>query len=333
MKQLYPLKFKPVILDKMWGGSKLKEVLHKPTISVKAGESWEISGVKGNISMVSNGYLKGNNLEELIEVYLGDLVGERIYNQFGTQFPLLIKFIDANDALSIQVHPDDELAMKRHESFGKTEMWYIMQADEGAGLIVGFNRTVSKEVYLKHLAEKRLTAILNTEPVKEGDVFFLPAGRVHAIGSGILLTEIQQTSDITYRIYDFDRTDTDGKSRELHTELAVDSIDYSFHNDYKTSYSDVPGKPSKLVECKYFTVNKLSLDSPETKNTGELDCFVIYICVRGKCQLLTPGNKAVPLQMGESLLVPAALGHYTIEPDPGTQLLEVYIDPVPGSEL
>lgn len=325
MEQLYPLKFNPILLDKMWGGPKLRNILKKPTDSVKAGESWEISCVEENISTISNGYLAGNDLEELIEVYMGDLVGDRIFEKFGTRFPLLIKYIDANDALSIQVHPDDELAMKRHNSFGKTEMWYIMQADEGAELIIGFNREVDKEIYLKHLNEKKLMAILNTEPVKEGDVFFLPARRVHAIGAGILLAEIQQTSDVTYRIYDFDRKDSDGKERELHTELAVDSIDYSYHTNYRTEYAVLPGEPAELVSCPYFTTNKIDLDSPLMRDIALLDSFVIYMCVKGKCTISSPGNEDVDLHFGETVLIPASLVEYALEPNPTAELLEVFI--------
>lgn len=326
MKDLYPLKFKPILLDKMWGGSKLKDILHKPTSSDKAGESWEISGVEGALSEISNGYLAGNNLQEIIEVYMGDLVGDNIYDKFGIKFPLLIKFIDANDALSIQVHPDDELAKSRHNSFGKTEMWYVMQADEGAELIIGFNREVTKEIYLKHLQEKNLLSILNTETVKEGDVFLLPAKRVHAIGSGILLAEIQQTSDVTYRIYDFDRKDADGKERDLHTELALDAIDYTFHNNYRTEYVEEDNKPSEIMNCQYFTCNKLSFDSPILKDIADLDSFVIYLCTGGICKFVSEGNEDVVLNKGESLLIPASLIQYTIETEEKTHLLEVYIN-------
>jgi mannose-6-phosphate isomerase len=326
MNQLYPLKFTPIILDKMWGGNKLKNVLNKPTTSDKAGESWEISGVDGYISEVSNGFLEGNNLEELIEVYMGDMVGDRIYNAFGIQFPLLIKFIDANDMLSIQVHPDDDLAKKRHNTFGKTEMWYIMQADERAEIIVGFNRNVSKEIYLKHMEEKRLPAILNTEPVVAGDVFFLPSGRIHAIGSGILLAEIQQTSDITYRIYDFDRRDSDGKLRELHTDLAVDAIDYGFLDNYRSNYSEISDDPINLVQCNYFTTNKLLLTAPYSKDVSELDSFIIYICLEGSCVVSTPDNEDVPLKKGETILLPSVIHTFVIKPDVTSCILEVYID-------
>ncbi len=326
MNQLYPLKFNPIILDKMWGGTKLRDILGKPTSSDNAGESWEISGVEGNISMVSNGFLEGNNLEELIEVYMGDIVGDRIFEKHGYRFPLLIKFIDANDVLSIQVHPDDKLAQKRHNSNGKTEMWYIMQADKGAELIVGFNREVNKELYLHHLNNKSLQEILNKEPVKDGDVFFLPAGRVHAIGSGILLAEIQQTSDVTYRIYDFDRRDENGNFRELHTDLALDAIDYSSYKNYRTHYSINGHKSSLLVSCNYFTTNILNLRSTIKKDIAQLDCFVIYMCLEGSGNLLSSQNENVPIKKGESVLLSASLIQYTIQPTEPMKLLEVYID-------
>ncbi len=325
MNLLYPLKFNPIILDKMWGGKKLNTLLNKPTRSEKAGESWEISGVQGHISKISNGFLAENNLQEVIEVYMGDLVGDRVYNKFGSEFPLLIKFIDANDALSIQVHPDDALAKERHNSRGKTEMWYIIQADENAELIVGFNRKISREIYLKHLEEKKIMAILNSEPVKEGDVFFIPAGRVHAIGSGILLAEIQQTSDVTYRIYDFDRKDSDGSYRELHTELAVDAIDYNFHTNYKTEYKNLKNKPATILECKYFTTNWLNLDAKLEKDISQLDSFVIYICIAGSCEIVQDNQEKTVLQAGETLLIPASLSLYTILPINNAKLLEVYV--------
>jgi mannose-6-phosphate isomerase len=327
MNRLYPLKFEPQILDKMWGGRKLKDILHKPTRSVKAGESWEISGVEGHISKISNGFLEGNNLEELIEVYMGDLVGDRIFEKFGSKFPLLIKFIDANDVLSIQVHPDDELAKARHNSFGKTEMWYILQAEERAELIVGFNREVSKEIYLKQLKEKKLMSILNSVPVGEGDVFFMPAGRVHAIGAGILLAEIQQTSDVTYRIYDFDRKDADGKYRELHTELALDAIDYAYYPDYKTTYTNLENEPSEIIRSRYFATSKLNLTTSFARDINQLDSFVIYMCLEGKCEIHYYEHEVVTFQKGETLLIPASLSHYMIKPSGKVELLEVYVPP------
>lgn len=326
MNQLYPLKFTPILLDKMWGGKKLCDILKKPTSSKKVGESWEISGFDGSISMVSNGFLEGNNLEELIEVYMGDLVGDRIFEVFGRLFPLLIKFIDANDVLSIQVHPDDELAKKRHNSYGKSEMWYIIQADKGSELIIGFNREINKETYLHHLNNKSLQEILNNEPVQEGDVFFLPAGRVHAIGSGILLAEIQETSDVTYRIYDFDRRDDNSNYRELHTDLALDAIDYTFYDNYRTNYSLQENQPSQLVSCQYFTTNLLNLSETSKKDITQLDCFVIYVCIEGSGSIISPGNDAVSLKKGESLLIPASVVQFSIQPDQSIKLLEVYVD-------
>jgi len=228
MNTLYPIKFQPILKDKIWGGPRLKDILNKSTESDKCGESWEISSVQGNLSIVRNGFLTGNNLQELIEVYMGDLVGDKIYSLFGIEFPLLIKFIDANDILSVQVHPDDELARVRHDAYGKTEMWYIIDAEENAELIAGFNRDLNRETYIRHLQGKTLKEILNFEKVRKGDVFFTPAGRVHAVGAGILLAEIQQTSDITYRIYDWERVDDKGNPRELHTELALDALDFKF---------------------------------------------------------------------------------------------------------
>ena len=325
MNQLYPLKFNPILLDKMWGGKKLRDILHKPTTSEKAGESWEISGVEGTVSMVSNGFLEGNSLEELIEVYMGDMVGDRVFLQFGQKFPLLIKFIDANDVLSIQVHPDDELAKKRHNSYGKTEMWYIMQAEEGSELIVGFNREMDKETYLQHLNNKNLQEILNYEPVKTGDVFFLPAGRIHAIGSGILLAEIQQTSDITYRIFDFDRKDDSGNFRELHTDLALDAIDYTYYSNYRTDYSVQDNQPSQLISCQYFTTNLLELSHSTDKDIAQLDSFVIYMCLEGSGKIISKNNEEVLLEKGESLLIPSSLVQFSIIPAPHLKLIEVYI--------
>ena len=227
MNKLYPLKFKNIFKDKIWGGQKINTILGKDyTPLSNCGEMWVVSGVEGNQSIVENGFLAENELNEVVEIYMGDLVGEEVYEKYGNEFPVLIKFIDANDFLSIQVHPDDNLAKKRHAGNGKTEMWYIVEASPEAELISGFSKKVDKETYLEHLQNKTLKEILNFERVKAGDVFYMPAGRVHAIGPGILLAEIQQTSDITYRIYDWDRLGVDGSLRELHTDLALDAIDF-----------------------------------------------------------------------------------------------------------
>ncbi|WP_321280359.1 type I phosphomannose isomerase catalytic subunit [Marinifilum fragile] len=323
---LYPLKFQPILKDKIWGGNKLKTILNKDFAPLpNAGESWEISGVEGDISVVSNGNLTGNNLEELIEIYMGDLVGDKVYDQFGMEFPLLIKFIDANDVLSIQVHPDDELSKERHNAFGKTEMWYVIEADKGSELIVGFNREVDKAKYVAKLEEGKLEEILNNEPVKKGSCFFIPAGRVHAIGKGILLAEIQQTSDVTYRMYDWNRTDDLGNPRELHTELAVDAIDYSFEKKYRTDYETEINKTTELVRCPYFTTNTLEFDKQIEKDYSQLDSFVIYMCLDGNFTIESEDGITTEVTKGETVLIPAALENVILFPKGKTEILEVYI--------
>ena len=327
MNNLYPLKFTPICKDKIWGGNKLNEILNKKYPELpNCGESWEISGIQDEVSIVSNGFLKGNNLEELIEVYMGDIVGEKIYEKFGTEFPLLIKYIDANDNLSIQVHPNDELSLERHDAYGKTEMWYVVQADPGANLISGFNRKIDKEGYLKYFKNGQLEEILNYEVVKAGDVFFMPAGRVHAIGKGIVVAEIQQTSDVTYRIYDFNRVDDKGNPRELHTELAVDAIDYQFESNYRTDYTEVDNDPVKLIECQYFTTNILTLTQSIERDFTSLDTFVIYVCLDGE-YIFQWEEQTISVQKGESVLIPALIDMFTLSPVNGNvKLLEVFIN-------
>jgi len=327
MHEVYPFKFEPIYKEKIWGDQKLSTVLNKDIPKdKKVGESWEVSAVQGDTSVVKNGYLAGNTLQELLEVYMGDIVGERLYEIYGIEFPLLIKFIDATDVLSIQVHPDDELAKKRHKAFGKTEMWYVVQADEGAELISGFNREMDKATYLKHLNNNTLPEILNNEKVKAGDVFFLPSGRVHAIGAGILLAEIQQTSDITYRIFDWNRKGADGKPRELHTDLAVDAIDYKYYGKYRTDYEAEKNKSSNLVNCEYFTTNLFEFDQEVEKDWIATDSFVIYMCLDGKAELEYDEEERVAIEAGETLLVPASIDHLKYIPRNYAKMLEVYID-------
>ncbi len=326
MNRLYPLKLIPQIKDKIWGGKKLREILGKTGASDKAGESWEISGVQDNISVAGNGFLAGNNLQELIEVYMGDLVGDKIYDKFGIEFPLLIKFIDATDKLSIQVHPPDEMAKERHNSYGKTEMWYIIQADKDAELIAGFNKEIDKSGYLEHFNNGTLTDILNIVKVSSGDVIFLPAGRVHSLGAGILLAEIQQTSDITYRIFDYNRVDSEEKSRELHTDLAVDAIDYKFYDNYKQGYARKTNEPSEIVRCKYFTANILDFDRPVEKDYVGLDSFVIYMCLDGEFDIKYFEQHPEKVKKGETILIPAELKNLKLNPVKQAKILEVYID-------
>lgn len=318
------LKFEPILKDKIWGGEKLKNLLGKKASGNTSGESWEISDVACNISEVINGTLQGKNLKELIKTYKGDLVGEAVFDAFGEKFPLLIKFIDARETLSIQLHPNDELAGKRHDSFGKTEMWYILQADENASLIMGFKKEVSTDEYLYHLANKSLTEILNTVKVKKGDVYFIPPGRVHAIGSGVLLAEIQQTSDITYRIYDWDRQDSEGNYRELHTDEALDAIDFSIEKSYKKNYQKKSNTSGQILSCPYFTTHILPVDGKVAIDHSTKDSFVIYMCVEGAVAFDSKHSKE-ELKKGETILVPNSLNRFSIISLEKSELLEVYI--------
>ena len=318
------LKFAPILKEKIWGGEKLVTLLQKASDRKTVGESWELSDVEGDTSVVTNGALKGKNLRELIQEHREALVGTTVYKNFGDKFPLLIKFIDAKKALSIQLHPHDDLAKKRHNSFGKTEMWYVMQADEKANLIVGYKKDVSKEEYLYHLNNKSLTDILNIDPVKRGDVYYIPTGRIHAIGAGVMLAEIQQTSDITYRVYDWDRQDTKGNYRALHTEEAIDAIDYKARDTYKTSYKKNQNHPTEIVSCPYFTTNVLPVDQLVEITHDDKSSFVIYMCVKGQVTL-SSRYSTEPLKMGETLLVPASIKTVMIHPNQPSELLEVYI--------
>lgn len=325
MSDLYPLKFNPIFKEKIWGGNKINTILHKDFKSLpNCGESWEISAYAEDISIVSNGYLEGKRLDHLIQEFKEKLVGESIYNIFGDKFPLLVKFIDANADLSIQVHPGDEVALRRHNSFGKTEMWYIVQADDGAELSSGFNGPLTKEQYLENFNNGRLMDILNIEKVKADDVFFLPAGRVHHIGTGCLLTEIQQTSDLTYRIYDFDRTDDQGNKRELHTEDSLEAIDFTYHEQVKTLYKDKINEIVNLVTCEYFTTHKLHFNQPVDLDHSNLDSFVIYVCMEGALKL-EYADGTVELTKGETLLLPASIDKITMIPKGEFNLLESYI--------
>ena len=327
MKNLYPLKFRPIYKERIWGGDKMPTLLNKNYSLAYCGESWELSGVQDDISIVLNGFLKGNNLEELIEVYMDELVGGKIYDKFGTEFPLLIKYIDANDRLSIQVHPDDELSKERHGAFGKTEMWYVVQAEEGAELISGFNRTIDRDSYLIALQNDQLENLLQFDPVKQGDVFFIPAGRVHAIGKGIVVAEIQQTSDVTYRIFDFNRVDDKGNARELHTDLALDAIDFKHHKTGHTSYQPKVNEPVELASCNYFTTNLLQLTQDLERDFSAIDSFVIYLCLEGVYNIHWE-SELITVQKGETLLVPASIENFVLKPQNGVEakLIEVYVD-------
>lgn len=320
---LYPLKFKPILKDRLWGGTKLKDVLGKPIENEITGESWELSGVKGDISEVSNGPFKGTSLEDLIERDPDALLGREVRERFGTEFPILIKFIDAKQDLSIQLHPDDRLAKARHNSHGKTEMWYIMDADPGSRLIVGFNRSVEKAEYIKSLEEGTLLELMNYEPVQEGDSFFINTGKIHAIGAGVLLAEIQQTSDITYRVYDFDRRDKDGNLRELHTGLAVDAIDYQHRDDFRIGYSKAKDVVNPMVDCPYFKTKFLDLGKPLGQDLSGRNSFTIYMCVGGAAKIANDWGSAT-IQKGETLLLSASSSFVELD-STDARLLEVTI--------
>ena len=319
----YPIKFIPILQDKIWGGNKLREILNKKTSRDSVGESWEISGVEGAISVVANGDDKGLRLTELIAKYKGDLVGNKIYDKFGDEFPLLIKFIDAKTDLSVQLHPNNKLARQRHNSFGKNEMWYVMQADPGSKLNIGFNKELDKLEYLEYLEKSKITELLNFEEVEKGDSIFINTGKVHSIGGGILLAEIQQTSDITYRIYDWNRKDNEGQSRELHTALALDAIDFEKKDDYRLHYEQRENTSSEIASCKYFTTNFLPVKGELTKDYSSLDSFVIYMCVEGSANIQI-GNNSESIRKGETVLIPAKTKKLSITTD-SAELLEIYI--------
>jgi mannose-6-phosphate isomerase len=322
--KLYPLKFYPIFKEKIWGGSKLKVVLNKNIPSDKTGESWEISGVEGDVSVIKNGYLQGQNINQVLAKYKSSLVGERVFNQFKNEFPLLIKFIDAQYDLSIQVHPNDEIAKKKHNSFGKTEMWYIISSEENSELISGFNQSIDKDIYLSKLENKQLGDILNSEVAQAGDVFFIPVGRVHAIKSGILLAEIQQTSDITYRIYDWDRVDKNGKGRELHTEFALDALDFKLYNNYKTEYTIEKNTRVQLEKCPYFETNILVLDKNKFISYKYLDSFVIYMIMEGEIYLKYDDG-IMNIKKGETILLPASVSEVEIQVSEYTKIIEVFL--------
>ncbi|WP_139955837.1 type I phosphomannose isomerase catalytic subunit [Flavicella sediminum] len=324
MKLKDPIKFIPILKERIWGGEKLITTFKKTSDKKNIGESWEISDVEGDVSVVANGPLQGQTLKELLNSYKGDLVGNKVYEQFGNDFPILIKFIDAKTPLSIQVHPNNELAKARHNSFGKNEMWYIMDAEPDAELIVGFNRNVSQKEYVESLENGSVLELLNSEKIKTGDTFYIPTGRVHAIGSGIVLAEIQQTSDVTYRIYDYERIEeATGKQRELHTELALEAIDYDVHKNYKTTYELKENQFTELVHSPYFKTDILNLEGRLSKDYSQLDSFVIYMCVAGSFELDCNGEK-LQVDSGETVLLPASITKVNLQSSEAT-LLEVYL--------
>jgi len=326
MSELYPLKFDPILKEKIWGGNSLEKDYGKnPGKLGNIGESWEISAVSGDLSVVSNGFLAGNNIEEVIEVYMGDLTGEGIYEKFGNEFPLLIKLIEARDDLSVQVHPGNDLARKRHGAYGKTEMWYILQSNNGARIFAGFSKPVNRTEFLSALEENNIASLLNEESALPGDVFFTPAGTVHAIGSGIVLAEIQQTSDITYRISDWGRLDSNGKSRELHNDLAIDAIDFKSSGNYMIRKNPGKNEPTEIVSCEFFNASLIDFNEVVARDYNTFDSFVIYLCVEGAFIIRWEG-KSERVTKGETVLIPALITDVTLIPQPEARILEIYID-------
>lgn len=322
---MYPLKFKPILKSTIWGGNKIIPFKHLDCQQEQVGESWEISDVPGDESVVADGNDAGKNLTELVGEYKEKLVGAENYKRFHGKFPLLIKFIDAQQDLSIQVHPNDELAMKRHNSMGKTEMWYVIGAAEGAHLRSGLSQRITPEEYAQRIADNTICDVLADYPIHPGDVFFLPAGRIHSIGAGSFIAEIQQTSNVTYRIYDFNRKDKNGNTRELHTELSKDAIDYTVHDDYRTHYTPKKNEGVELVECPYFTTSVYDLTEPMTVDYSELDSFVIYICMEGACTVTDDEGNELRLQAGESALFPAVTKSVEVRPEGSVKFLEAYV--------
>lgn len=298
------IKFRPILKQVLWGGNKIIPFKQLDAEMEQVGESWEVSGVKDNESIVANGQYEGMKLNDLVALLKGDLVGKENYERFGNEFPLLIKFIDASKQLSIQVHPNDEQAKAKGLKRGKTEMWYVMESAPDATLLSGLKRTITPEEYKAMVENDTITDALCEYRVGEGDVFYLPAGRIHSIGAGTFLAEIQETSDVTYRIYDFKRKDKDGNYRQLHTEAAAECIDYSVENDYRTKYEARKNEGVELAQCTHFTTSVYDLDDPMLLDYSELDSFVVLIALSGECTLST-GDAETQLRAGETVLLPA----------------------------
>ena len=321
---MYPLKFKPILKTIVWGGEKIAPYKEIETDQKHIGESWELSGVHGNESVVAEGPLAGRSIADLVKQYKGELIGSHVYENTGDEFPLLIKFIDALTDLSIQVHPNDELAAKRHNSKGKTEMWYVVDAEPGAHLLAGLTEHITPEEYAAKVADGTITDVLARHEVHPGDVFFLPAGRIHAICGGCFIAEIQQTSDITYRIYDYGRLGLDGKPREVHTELAKDAIDYKVYDNYRTEYTPVQNEEVEVVSCQYFTTSIYDLTLPYAKDLSQLDSFLVVMCLSGRGTLEVDGEE-ITVHQGETVLVPASADDICFVPEEGMKLLTSHL--------
>lgn len=317
---LYPLKFEPIYKQKVWGGNKIREIKSNSSIPENCGESWEISAVEGDLSIVTNGFLKGNTIEEIIEIYMGEIVGDKVFDKFGIEFPILVKIIESKENLSVQVHPDNIIAAKRHNAWGKSELWYILDAEPSSKLISGFNQNINSKMFFGSIKNGNFEKYINQPNVKSGEVYYIPAGRLHSLGKGVTLVEIQQTSDITYRVYDYGRTD-----RELHLDLAEDVINYNQTENIKTSYSHKPDNSNNIIKNDFFTVNFFPLMSIVTKDYYDLDSFVIYYLINGKISIVTDGDNETVINKGETVLIPATLRTVKIIPEQYSEILEIYM--------
>lgn len=325
---MYPLKFQPVLKQTLWGGDKIISYKQLDENLPNVGESWEVSAVEGYESVAIEGPDKGQTLSQLLDKYKEKLIGKSNFERFGNRFPLLVKFIDATQDLSIQVHPDEMLAKQRHGTFGKNEMWYVVDAETDAKLILGLSRPLTPDEYKERVTNGTFVEVLQTcNSVRPGDAFYVPAGRVHSIGKGVFVVEIQQASDITYRIYDYNRKDQNGNLRQLHTAEALEAIDFAdVQNDFHINYERVPNEPAGIISTPYFTTSFYELTEPMTCDYSELDSFVIFVCVGGSCRLLDSEGNATTLVTGETVLLPAELQDVTIYPEAeGVKLLETYV--------
>lgn len=326
--QLYPLLFWPNMHSVVWGGERLCAYKGLAQMAEPIGESWEVSAVPSSTSIVSNGVFKGRDLISVIEEYPEAILGKAVNERYQGKLPLLVKFIDAKQDLSIQVHPNDEMAQREHGKMGKSEMWYVIRADEGAHLYAGFKTEISPEEYERRVADGSIVEVLADHSVKAGDVFYLPAGRVHAICGGILLAEVQQSSDVTYRIYDYNRPGMDGKPRELHTELAARALDYHVEENYRTDYIDSTNKATQIIDTPYFDVRVMEISKPFHRDLRKYDSFIISMCIEGSCKIsVRSTGYEILLRQGHSTLIPAAIADYDVVPLAGTtRLLDAFID-------
>lgn len=326
--ELYPLLFEPNLHSVVWGGHKLRPYKGLELSDEPIGESWEVSAVSGSVSVISNGKWKGRDLISVINEAPEDILGKKVNEKYHGKLPLLVKFIDADKDLSIQVHPNDEMAMREHGMMGKSEMWYVIKADEGAHLYAGFKKKITPDEYEKRIADGSIIEVLADHMVHAGDVFYLPAGRVHAICGGIMLAEVQQSSNLTYRIFDYNRPDIDGKLRALHTKLAEKALDYSVEDNYRTDYDESTNKAIHIIDTPYFDARVMEISKPFHRDLKKYDSFIITMCIEGNCKVrVRETGDEVILKEGHSTLIPASVADYDIIPDNGkTRILDAYID-------